>query len=195
MNFAGTYTYLMDTPSGKRETKVVIRKVARGYEGELVSSHGGCELLENIHTKGDSIIFEAQAGPARQEITICREPLAGSVVVFRDSGNDEAVLEALTYAEPKRRALILYATMTKNTERIALAMKESFEYYNWECNCFRLKKSNNWAEMQKDLYFDDYDVVALGSPIVAGYPLTIINELFSLGAGGRLENNVQKMVD
>ena len=54
MNFAGTYTYLMDTPSGKRETKVVIRKTPRAYEGELVSSHGGCELLENIHTKGDA---------------------------------------------------------------------------------------------------------------------------------------------
>ena len=50
MNFAGTYTYLMDTPSGKRETKVVIRKVARGYEGELISSHGGCELLEENET-------------------------------------------------------------------------------------------------------------------------------------------------
>ena len=94
MNFAGTYTYLMDTPSGKRESRVVIRRNARAYEGELISSHGGCELLENIHTKGDSIIFEAQAGPARQEVTICREPLSGSVVVFRDSGNDEAELEA-----------------------------------------------------------------------------------------------------
>ena len=78
---------------------------------------------------------------------------------------------------------------------VAEAMKESFEYYNWEVNCIRLKKSNDWAALQPDLYFDDYDVVALGSPIVAGYPLTIINELFSLGAGGRLESNVQKMVD
>lgn len=26
MKFEGTYTYLMDTPSGKRETKVVVRK-------------------------------------------------------------------------------------------------------------------------------------------------------------------------
>ena len=57
MNFAGTYTYLMDTPSGKRETKIVIRKTPRAYEGELVSSHGGCELLENIHTTG----FENEA--------------------------------------------------------------------------------------------------------------------------------------
>lgn len=196
MNFAGTYTYLMDTPSGKRETKVVIRKTPRAYEGELVSSHGGCELLENIHTKGDSIIFEAQCGPAKHEITIDKAAMCGSVVIAQTDGeNKTAVLEGLTYAEPKRRALILYATMTKNTERIALAMKESFEYYGWECNCYRLKKSNKWEELQPNLYFDDYDVVCLGSPIVAGYPLTIVNKLFSLGAGGELENNVQKMVD
>jgi hypothetical protein len=194
MNFAGTYTYLTDTPSGKQETKVVIRRTPRAYEGELLSAHGGCELLENIHTKGDSIIFEAQCGPAKQEITINKADLTGSVAA-QDGSGKAAALEGLTYAEPKRRALILYATMTKNTERIALAMKESFEYYNWECNCIRLKKSNNWAELQDKLYFDDYDVVALGSPIVAGYPLTIINKLFSLGAGGELENNVQKMVD
>ena len=36
MKFEGTYTYLMDTPSGKRETKVVIRKGSRAYEGELI---------------------------------------------------------------------------------------------------------------------------------------------------------------
>ena len=42
MKFEGTYTYLMDTPSGKRETKVVIRKGSRAYEGELIASHGGC---------------------------------------------------------------------------------------------------------------------------------------------------------
>lgn len=186
----------MDTPSGKRETKVVIRKNARAYEGELVSSHGGCELLENIHTKGDSIIFEAQCGPAKQEITIDKAKMSGSVVIAQSDGNDKtAELEGLTYAEPQRKALILYATMTKNTEKIALAMKESFEYYGWYVNCLRLKKSNKWAELQDGLYFDDYDVVCLGSPIVAGYPLTIVNKLFSLGAGGELESNVQKMVD
>lgn len=43
----------------------------------------------------------------------------------------------------------------------------------------RLKKSNKWEELQDKLYFDDYDVVCLGSPIVAGYPLTIIDKLFS----------------
>lgn len=197
MKFEGTYTYLMETPSGKRETKVAIRKGVRAYEGELIASHGGCELLENVCVHGDTISFEAQVGPARQrlEITLGENP-TGTVLIYQDNGeNITTELEGLTFTPHKRRALILYATMTKNTERIAFSMKDGFEACGWECNCYRLKKSNKWAEIQDNLYFEDYDVVCLGSPIVAGYPLTIINKLFSLGAGGELESNVQKMVD
>ena len=170
MKFEGTYTYLMDTPSGKRETKVVIRKGSRAYEGELFASHGGCELLENVCVHGDTISFEAQVGPARQhlEITLGDQP-SGTVLIHQNSGeNITTQLEGLSYAPHKRRALILYATMTKNTERIALSMKDGFEACGWECNCYRLKKSNKWADIQDNLYFEDYDVVCLGSPIVAG---------------------------
>jgi hypothetical protein len=198
MNFAGKFTYTTDTPSGKQAATVVIRDGIRAYEGELLSARGGCELLKNVHTKGDSIFFEAQVGPAAQKITLTKtaDGWSGQTVIAQDNGQDvHAKLENVRFEPHKRRALILYATMTRNTEQVALAMKASFEDYNWECNCFRLKAGNDWAAMQKDLYFDDYDVVCLGSPIVAGYPLTIVNKLFSLGAGGQLENNVQKMVD
>ena len=94
-----------------------------------------------------------------------------------------------------RRALILYATMTKNTEKIATAFKETFEHYGWECNCFRLSNRSDWAAMQPDCYFDDYDVVCLGSPIVAGGPLTIVTKLFSLGGGTGLEQQIQGQID
>ena len=63
--------------------------------------------------------------------------------------------------------------MTKNTERVAKAMAEPFEYYNWEATLFKMTLNpSDWEGMQDQLYFDDYDVVCLGSPIVAGYPLT-----------------------
>ena len=39
----------------------------------------------------------------------------------------------------QRRALILYATMTKNTEKVANWFQETFEYYNWEVQMIRLK--------------------------------------------------------
>ena len=84
--------------------------------------------------------------------------------------------------EKQRRALILYATMTKNTEKIAVWFQETFQAYQWDVTMLRLKNNMNIDEIQPQVYFDDYDVICLGSPIVAGYPLKIVSKLFSLGA-------------
>ena len=46
MNFEGKFVYLTDTPSGKRPTTAVVRQGVRGYEGEVIADHGGCELME-----------------------------------------------------------------------------------------------------------------------------------------------------
>lgn len=78
---------------------------------------------------GDTISFDAQVGPARQhlEITLGDHP-SGTVLIYQGNGeNVTTQLEGLSYAPHKRRALILYATMTKNTERIAFSMKDGFE--------------------------------------------------------------------
>jgi hypothetical protein len=95
----------------------------------------------------------------------------------------------------KRRALILYATMTTNTEKIATWFRETFEAYNWDVTFFRIKPGADYAGEQEKLYFDDYDVIALGSPIVAGFPIQPVIKAFSLGAGGELEKKVQKNID
>lgn len=92
----------------------------------------------------------------------------------------------------KRRALILYATMTKNTEKVATWFKETFEEYNWDVTFLKLKMSNDWAALQPDLYFDDYDVVCLGSPIVGGGPLQTVVKTFSFGGDGALEKTIEK---
>lgn len=95
----------------------------------------------------------------------------------------------------QRRALILYATMTKNTEKIAEWFKETFENYQWEVTMYRLKNNMDMEAMQPNVYFDDYDVVCLGSPIVAGYPLKIVSKLFSLGAHSGLEERTTENVE
>lgn len=51
------------------------------------------------------------------------------------------------------------------------------------------------ARMQPNVYFDDYDVICLGSPIVAGYPLKIVSKLFSLGAHTGLEEQTAAAVE
>lgn len=96
----------------------------------------------------------------------------------------------------QRHALILYATMTRNTEKIAEVFEQTFRHYNWDVTRFKMTlKPADWEGMQEKLYFDDYDIVCLGSPIVAGYPITVVNKVFSLGAGGALEKEIQDNLD
>ena len=95
----------------------------------------------------------------------------------------------------QRRALILYASMTKNTEKVATWFKETFEEYGWDVTFCRLLNKMNWEEWQEKLYFDDYDVIALGSPIVGGMPLQAVIKAMSLGGGGGLEKEVQEKLD
>ena len=199
MNFAGKYSYLCDTPGGKCETILSVREAPRGYEGEVITAGGMCEIMTNIVVRGNVFSFDAKVGPCEQTITLTAEgegAFTGSAVAHQEEGDVAMVLEDIKFSPKRLRALILYATMTKNTEKIAKAMKETFEYYQWEVMLYRMTMNKkNWAGMQDELYFDDYDVICLGSPIVAGYPITVVNKVFSLGAGGELERNVQKQVD
>jgi len=95
----------------------------------------------------------------------------------------------------QRRALILYATMTKNTEKIAAFFKETFEEYNWDVTFVKIQSPAKMQALQDQLYFDDYDVIALGSPIVAGAPLQSVIKNLSFGGGGALEKEVQTKLD
>ena len=95
----------------------------------------------------------------------------------------------------KRRALIMYATMTRNTEKVATWFRETFEEYNWDVTFLKIKNNMNWDEWAGKTYFDDYDVVCLGSPIVGGSPLQAIIKAFSFGGGGALEKSVQDKLD
>lgn len=97
--------------------------------------------------------------------------------------------------KPKKKALILYATMTGNTEKIANWFKETFEYYQIEVTMLRMSFATNFPEHQHELYFDDYDIVCLGSSIVAGAPLKIVTKVLSLGGGDNLEASVQAKLD
>ena len=197
MEFAGTYTYVLKTEGGQQPQKIVLRRGARAYEGEIMGAFG-CEVLENVRVRNDAITVEAQVGPQLLELRFVLSDTApvGTAKIFENDQEKSAAVTDLVYEPTKRRALILYATMTKNTEKVAYWFKETFEYYKWDVTMFRMTlKEKDWEGMQEKLYFDDYDVVCLGSPIVAAYPLTVVNKVFSMGAGGELEANVQAMID
>lgn len=111
-----------------------------------------------------------------------KEQLSGVIAPITDA-------EDRTYkCSYKKKALIMYATITKNTEKIAMAFAESFRHYGWQADLVRI--SNKSANMMGS--YSDYDVVCLGSPIVAGSPLMCIQKRFSLGGGSSLEEDVTK---
>ena len=95
----------------------------------------------------------------------------------------------------QRRVLILYASMTKNTEKVATWFKETFEEYGWDVTFCRLRNKMDWENWQDKLYFDDYDAILLGSPIVGGMPIQPVIKALSMGAGGTLEKEVQSKID
>lgn len=95
----------------------------------------------------------------------------------------------------QRRALLLYATMTRNTEKVANWFKETFEYYGWDINAIRITARTDWDALQDQCYFDDYDMILLGSPIVGGGPLKTVVKVLSAGGDGGLEKEVQTGLD
>lgn len=96
----------------------------------------------------------------------------------------------------KRRALILYATMTGNTEKIARWFDEVFRYYSWETEMIRLKPGMDWPLYEGKTYFDDYDIICLGSPIVAGAPLKPVADYLGLnGDGVNFQKSVEKRMN
>jgi hypothetical protein len=90
----------------------------------------------------------------------------------------------------KGKALIIYSSITGNTAKVAGWFRETFEHYNMEVTSVHVKNKMNWDEYAGRLYFEDYDVVCMGSPIIAGAPTTAMIKLFSPGGGSDLEKNV-----
>lgn len=78
----------------------------------------------------------------------------------------------------KKHGLILYASVTGNTEKVAKAFGKAFENCGWQ---YDLKKLDAKTNLKNDpLFFSDYDIVALGSPVMAGIPDTNLGRVLGL---------------
>lgn len=78
----------------------------------------------------------------------------------------------------KKRGLIMYASVTGNTEKVAKAFAKAFENCGWSYDLVKIDKKTNFK--QNPVYFDDYDFVCLGSPIMAGVPSPAIGRVLGL---------------
>ena len=67
-----------------------------------------------------------------------------------------------------KRSLILYQTMTSNTEKVALRFKKVFEKKGWVCDIFKVDKNMDAQNLPFD--FQDYDFMCAGSGVYAALP-------------------------
>ncbi len=78
----------------------------------------------------------------------------------------------------KRKALILYSSMTGNTEQIGKAFGEVCEENGFAVDYLKIVPGIDWDE--NPVYVEEYDLVGLGSPIIAGLPYKELYEVMGL---------------
>ena len=76
-------------------------------------------------------------------------------------------------AQKQRKALIVYASITGNTEKVAMRFKQTIEkkgqpWGDWVCDTFKVKKKTYQEKVPYNL--EDYDLFIVGAPIWAGTP-------------------------
>lgn len=68
-----------------------------------------------------------------------------------------------------KRCLIMYASFTGNTEKVAKRIKETFENQDWQCDIFKVRK--NADDILRPPYdIRQYDFVCIGSGLRAHLP-------------------------
>ncbi len=75
----------------------------------------------------------------------------------------------------KKKGLILYQSMTGNTEKVARRFLEVFKSKGWDCDIFKIDKDITVDNMPFN--YDDYDFLCVGSGVYAALPGKEITDL------------------
>jgi len=67
-----------------------------------------------------------------------------------------------------RKSLILYSSLTGNTEKVALRFKKVFQDLGWECDAFKIDKNTDYKEPPFNI--EDYDFLCAGSYVLLELP-------------------------
>lgn len=87
----------------------------------------------------------------------------------------------------KRKALVIYGSITGNTALVASEFKKVCEENGFETDLVKIEPRRDW---DKDpLFVEDYDLVCLGSPIIAGLPYKEVSMLMGLQGKKQLYRN------
>ena len=75
----------------------------------------------------------------------------------------------------KRKAIVLYCSITGNTELIAKSFGEVLEQYNFDVALEKITPKRDWKA--NPVYFDDCDFLILGAPIIAALPYKELSQV------------------
>jgi hypothetical protein len=68
-----------------------------------------------------------------------------------------------------KKSLIVYASYSGNTEKVAMVFKKVFEKYGWECDAFKINKNTDFERPPYD--YSKYDFVCIGSLVASSDPV------------------------
>ena len=79
-----------------------------------------------------------------------------------------------------KKCLIIYSSLTRNTENVAIRFKSTFEKNGWSCDMFRVRRRSEDI-LHPPYKLDDYDFLCVGSGVISHLPyseiLMVINKL------------------
>lgn len=87
----------------------------------------------------------------------------------------------------KRKALIIYGSITGNTKMIADAFGEVCREYGFDTDLVKIDPRRDWEK--EPVFTEDYDLICLGSPIIAGLPYREVSMLMGLQGKKQLYRN------
>jgi len=86
-----------------------------------------------------------------------------------------------------RKALIIYGSITGNTKMVAEEFGRVCEKYGFETHLVKIDPRRDWNKAP--VFVEDYDLVCLGSPIIAGLPYKEVSMLMGLQGKKQLYRN------
>ena len=66
----------------------------------------------------------------------------------------------------KRKSLIIYASVTGNTEKVAMKFKQVFDKFGWQCDTLKVTRKTDVKQATYNV--SDYDLLCIGGPIWGG---------------------------
>lgn len=87
----------------------------------------------------------------------------------------------------KRKALVIYGSITGNTKQVADVFAQTLTDYGFETDSVKIDPSRDWEK--NPVFVEDYDFVALGTPIIAGLPYKEVSMVMGLQGKKQLYRN------